>query len=100
MRAARRADPESALAARKATLGVTNGMIDVPDPSPTLNARGTARSAVQAGLPITVYNLNAIKLGAVDSVSTFSTTNTRVYNGLEFSLNARLLFPECYDLCG
>src|SRR5204862_5547692 len=42
------------------------------------------------GQSVTVYNLNAIKLGAVDSVSTFSTANTRVYNGLEFSLNARL----------
>jgi hypothetical protein len=37
------------------------------------------------GQTVTVYNLNANKLGAVDSVSTFSTKNTRVYNGLEFS---------------
>jgi len=42
------------------------------------------------GQQVTVYNLNANKLGVVDSVSTFSTLNTRVYNGLEFSLNARL----------
>lgn len=42
------------------------------------------------GFPVTVYNLNPNKLGAVDSVSTFSTSNTRVYNGLEFSANARL----------
>jgi hypothetical protein len=42
------------------------------------------------GQVVTVYNLNANKLGAVDSVSTFSTTNTRVYNGFEFSGNGRL----------
>jgi hypothetical protein len=42
------------------------------------------------GQAVTVYNLNANKLGAVDSVSTFSKTNTRVYNGFEFSANARL----------
>src|SRR5262249_18685885 len=39
----------------------------------------------------TVYNLNANKLGASDLVSTFSTANTRVYNGFEVSVNARLM---------
>jgi hypothetical protein len=39
---------------------------------------------------VTVYNLNANKLGAVDSVGTFSPTNTRIYHGFEFSGNARL----------
>jgi hypothetical protein len=39
---------------------------------------------------ITQYNLNASKLGAVDSVSTFSAENTRVYNGFELSVNARI----------
>jgi hypothetical protein len=39
---------------------------------------------------ITQYNLNANKLGAVDSVSTFSAENTRVYNGFELSVNARI----------
>jgi hypothetical protein len=42
------------------------------------------------GQAVTVYNLNANKLGVVDSVSTFSTSNTRVYNGFEFSGNGRL----------
>ena len=42
------------------------------------------------GQAVPVYNLNPDKLGAVDSVSTFSTSNTRVYNGFEFSGNGRL----------
>jgi hypothetical protein len=39
---------------------------------------------------ITMYNLNPAKLGASDSVSTYSTSRTRVYNGIEISGNARL----------
>jgi hypothetical protein len=39
---------------------------------------------------ITMYNLNPALLGASDTVSTYSTENTRVYNGLEVSVNARL----------
>jgi hypothetical protein len=42
------------------------------------------------GQAITMYNLNANKLGQVNSVSTWSTKNTRVYNGVELSFNARL----------
>jgi hypothetical protein len=42
------------------------------------------------GERITMYNLNPTKLGAVDSVSTFSTRNTREYHGFEVSMNARL----------
>ena len=37
-----------------------------------------------------VYNLLLAKNGVVNSVSTFSTKNTRVYNGFEVSVNARL----------
>jgi hypothetical protein len=36
-----------------------------------------------------MYNLNPTKLGLSDSVSTYSTDNTRVYNGFEVSVNAR-----------
>jgi hypothetical protein len=36
------------------------------------------------------YNLVPVKLGASDSVSTFSTTNERVYNGFEVSVRGRL----------
>ena len=42
------------------------------------------------GQPITVYNLNAAKRGIVNSVLTFSDNNSRVYNGVEVSVNARL----------
>jgi hypothetical protein len=42
------------------------------------------------GEVITMYNLNTNKLGAVDSLSTFSDANSRVYDGFEFSVNARL----------
>jgi hypothetical protein len=39
---------------------------------------------------ITMYNLNAVKLGAVNNVLTWSDKNSRLYNGFEISLNARL----------
>jgi Carboxypeptidase regulatory-like domain len=39
---------------------------------------------------ITAYNLLPVKNGLVDSVSTFSSTNSRVYDGVEVSVNARL----------
>ncbi len=42
------------------------------------------------GEVITMYNLVPALLGASDSVSTFSDSNTQVYNGVEFSVNARL----------
>jgi hypothetical protein len=42
------------------------------------------------GQVITMYNLNANKLGGVNTVSTWSDRNSRVYNGVEFSVNARL----------
>jgi hypothetical protein len=51
---------------------------------------------VNANLPdggrqtITMYNLNANKLGIVNNVLTWSELNTRVYNGFEVSANARL----------
>src|SRR6185436_4490703 len=42
------------------------------------------------GGTIPVYNLNATKRGVVNNVLTFSDNNSRVYNGVEFSVNARL----------
>jgi len=42
------------------------------------------------GEVITQYNLVSSKLGAVDNVSTFSTVNSRIYNGFEVSVSARI----------
>jgi hypothetical protein len=42
------------------------------------------------GQTITMYNLNPAKLGLVNNVLTWSDKNTRVYNGIELSVNARL----------
>jgi hypothetical protein len=42
------------------------------------------------GQPIVVYNLNPGKRGVVNNVLTFSDHNSRVYNGFEVSVNARL----------
>ncbi|HMB80864.1 MAG TPA: hypothetical protein VKI43_12385, partial [Vicinamibacterales bacterium] len=42
------------------------------------------------GQVITEYNLNANKLGVVSNVLTFSNNRSQVYNGVEFSVNARL----------
>jgi hypothetical protein len=42
------------------------------------------------GQVITMYNLRPDRLGAVNSVRTWSTRNSRVYNGFEVSWNARL----------
>src|SRR5580765_1500915 len=42
------------------------------------------------GGTIPVYNLNAAKRGIVNNVQTFSDANSRVYNGVEVSVNARL----------
>ena len=42
------------------------------------------------GQVITMYNLNANKLGLVNNVLTWSDKNSRVYNGFEVSMSARL----------
>src|SRR5262249_15299101 len=42
------------------------------------------------GTPLTVYNLNPAKLGAINIVDKNSSTNSRVYNGIEVTYNARL----------
>ena len=74
-------------------IAVTKNLLGDPDRDYT---PFTIVGAVDPELPngggevITMYNLNPNKLGAVDNVSTFSDENTRVYNGFEFSVNARL----------
>src|SRR6185503_10236314 len=41
--------------------------------------------------PVTLYTLNTNKVGvATDNVRTFSTANTRVYNGLDVNVQARI----------
>src|SRR5262249_54443157 len=69
-----------------------NALVDpVADYTPyTITVPANAKLPNGGGQTVTVYNLNAGKLAVVDSMSTFSATNTRVYNGVEFSLNARL----------
>lgn len=42
------------------------------------------------GGTIPVYNLNPLKRGVVNNVLTFSDNNSRVYNGIEVSVNARI----------
>jgi hypothetical protein len=42
------------------------------------------------GYPITIYSRNAGVTTAVDNVRTFSTSNTRVYNGFDITTTARL----------
>jgi carboxypeptidase family protein len=42
------------------------------------------------GQVITMYNLNPNKLGVVNNVLTWSDKNSRIYNGFEVSVNARL----------
>jgi len=42
------------------------------------------------GQAITMYNLNPAKLGLVNNVVTWSDVNSRIYNGFELSLNARV----------
>ena len=42
------------------------------------------------GQSITMYNLNPARLGLVNNVVTWSDKNSRVYNGIEVSVNARL----------
>jgi hypothetical protein len=56
----------------------------------TVIAPGSASLPNGGGQSITVYNLNAAKRGVVNNVLTWSDNNTRVYNGVEVSVNARL----------
>jgi hypothetical protein len=56
----------------------------------TIVAPSNANLPNGGGQSITVYNLNPAKRGLVNNVLTFSDNNTRVYNGVEVSVNARL----------
>ena len=42
------------------------------------------------GTPLTVYSLNPAKVGAIDIVDKNSSTNSRVYNGIEATFSARI----------
>jgi hypothetical protein len=69
----------------------TNTLVDpVADYTPfTITIPRNANLPGGGGQVITMYNLNANKLGIVNTVSTFSDRNSRVYNGVEVSVNAR-----------
>jgi hypothetical protein len=56
----------------------------------TITVPQNANLPNSGGQVITMYNLIPTKLGAVNSVRTWSENNTRVYNGYEVSINARL----------
>ena len=56
----------------------------------TITAPLDARLPGGGGEVITQYNLLPSRLGLSDSVSTFSTENTRVYDGVEVSVRGRL----------
>jgi hypothetical protein len=56
----------------------------------TIKIPPTAALPDGGGQVITMYNLNTNKLGIVNSLSTWSDKNSRVYNGFEVSANARL----------
>ena len=56
----------------------------------TIIAPANANLPNNGGQSITVYNLNPTKRGIVNNVLTWSDNNSRVYNGVEFSANARL----------
>jgi hypothetical protein len=69
-----------------------NTLIDpLADYTPyTIVAPTNANLPGGGGQSIVVYNLNAAKRGIVNNVLTFSDQNSRVYDGLEVSVNARL----------
>jgi carboxypeptidase family protein len=56
----------------------------------TIVAPSSANLPGGGGQQITVYNLNPAKRGIVNNVLTFSDTNSRIYNGFEVSVNARI----------
>jgi hypothetical protein len=56
----------------------------------TITGPSDDRFPNKGGEVITMYSLNANKLGTpTDTLSTFSSVNTRVYDGIELSVNAR-----------
>jgi hypothetical protein len=74
-------------------LAVTDNLnLSVNDWTPfTINAPADPRLPGGGNYPITMYTLNTNKVGAAtDNLRTFSTDNTRVYNGVDLNVNARI----------
>lgn len=74
-------------------LAVTDNLnLGVGDWTPfTITAPLDSRLPGGGGFPITMYTLNTSKVGvATDNLRTFSTENTRVYNGVDLNVNARI----------
>ena len=74
-------------------LAVTDNLnLGVDDWTPfTITAPLDDRLPGGGGFPITMYTLNTNRVGvATDNLRTFSTQNTRVYNGVDLNINARI----------
>ena len=74
-------------------LAVTDNLnLSVDDWTPfTITAPVDDRLPGGGGFPITMYTLNTNKVGAAtDNLRTFSTKNSRVYNGVDLNVNARI----------
>jgi hypothetical protein len=74
-------------------LAITDNLnVGVDDWTPfTLNAPADARLPGGGNFPITMYTLNTNKVGvATDNLRTFSTKNSRVYNGLDVNVQGRI----------
>jgi hypothetical protein len=74
-------------------LAVTDNLnLSVDEWSPfTITAPLDDRLPDGGGYPITMYTLNANKVGtATDNLRTFSTKNSRTYNGVDLNVNARI----------
>jgi len=74
-------------------LAVTDNLnLSVNDWTPfTITAPADPRLPGGGGFPITMYTLNQAKVGtATSNLRTFSTLNTRVYNGVDLNVNARI----------
>ena len=74
-------------------LAVTDNLnLGVDEWSPfTITAPLDDRLPGGGGYPITMYTLNANKVGsATDNLRTFSTKNARTYNGVDLNVNARI----------
>jgi hypothetical protein len=56
----------------------------------TITIPSTPNLPEGGGQVVTLYNRSNATTGVNDNITTWSTQNTRVYNGIEFSVNARL----------
>jgi hypothetical protein len=74
-------------------LAVTDNLnLSVDDWTPfTITAPLDDRLPGGGGFPVTMYTLNPTKIGTpTDNLRTFSTNNSRVYNGVDLNVNARI----------